>query len=346
METVKPVVATLRGKRLCPPPIWLMRQAGRYLPEYRELRNRVPSFLELCYSPREASVVTLQPIERFGLDAAILFSDILVVPHALGQDVDFEDGKGPQLAPVRDSSGLAALSINHLQEALSPVYETVERTFQKLPDQTTLIGFAGAPWTVATYMVEGGSSRNYVNLKRWAYNDPMGFQSLIDLLVEATTLHLQSQIRAGAEAVQLFDTWAGILPKSQFDRYSAAPVREIARRVKLSHPEVPVIAFLRCNSTHLEDLASDPLIDAIGIDTAVDPRWAAQNLQDSSTVQGNLDPVLLLCGGTALSREARRIVEVLSEGPHVFNLGHGILPQTPVDHVKQLIAAVRGERGQ
>ena len=338
----KPLIAALNGNRVGPPPIWLMRQAGRYLPEYRALREVAGGFLNLCYDPEKAAEVTLQPLRRFGFDAAILFSDILVIPHALGQKVTFEAGEGPRLDPIRDGSALAALSMKNLHQSLGPIYETVERVAADLPAGAALIGFAGAPWTVATYMVEGSSSRDYPNAKAWALGNPDGFQVLVDLLVDATTEYLLHQVKAGAEALQIFDTWAGVLPKYAFDRFCAAPVREIARRVKAAYPDIPIIAFPRGAALYLPEFAAAPEIDAIGIDYAVDPIWAAREIQPHATVQGNFDPILLLAGGDQLERRAVEIVEALAGGPHIFNLGHGILPQTPLEHVERLIKAVRG----
>ena len=338
----KPLIAALSGERVDPPPVWLMRQAGRYLPEYRALRAEAGGFLALCYDPEKAAEVTLQPLRRFGFDAAILFSDILVVPHALGQEVAFEAGEGPKLDPIRDEAALAALRPEDLHGKLAPVYETVERVAAGLPEGAALIGFAGAPWTVATYMVEGGGSRDYPNAKAWALGRPDSFQKLVDMLVEATAAYLIRQVECGAEAVQIFDTWAGVLPKPAFDRFSAAPIREIARRVKAAHPSVPVIAFPRGAALYLPELARAPEIDAVGIDYATDPEWAAREIQPHAAVQGNLDPILLLAGGPELEKGARAILRALSKGPHVFNLGHGILPQTPVEHVEALLRAVRG----
>ena len=337
MDVRKPIIAAYLGQRIDPPPVWLMRQAGRYLPEYLQIRKQVPEFLDLCFDPLKAAQVTLQPIERFGFDAAILFSDILVVPYVLGQKIEFEEG--PRLSPLRDATALAALSFD--RDRLSPIYETIDRVRERLPSDVALIGFAGAPWTVATYMVEGGGSRDYVNVKRWALGDPSGFQSLIDLLVDVTADYLKDQIAAGVEAVQLFDTWAGVLPKPAFDRFCAVPVLEIARRVKSEYPGTPVIAFLRGSVMNLPGLASAPEIDAIGIDHAVDAAWAADAIQLRAAVQGNLDPVLLLAGGPELASGAREIIASLSKGAHIFNLGHGILPQTPIEHVQVLVDLVR-----
>lgn len=338
----KPLIAALQGTRIDPPPVWLMRQAGRYLPEYRAVREQAGGFLNLCYDPEKASEVTLQPLKRFGFDAAILFSDILVIPQALGQKVAFEAGEGPKLDPIRDAAGLASLNAENIHDTLSPIYETVSRVAADLPDGAALIGFAGAPWTVATYMVEGSGSRDYPNAKGWALGDPDGFEVLIDLLIEATSAYLLRQISAGAEAIQLFDTWAGVLPKQAFDRFSAGPILAIAKRLKAAHPDIPVIAFPRGAALYLEELAKAPEIDAIGIDYATDPVWAAKTLQPHVCVQGNFDPILLLAGGPELEKVARHIVESLSGGPHVFNLGHGILPPTPIEHVERLLQAVRG----
>jgi len=338
----KPFLAALKGERIDPPPIWLMRQAGRYLPEYREVREQTGGFLNLCYDPEKAAEVTLQPLRRFGFDAAILFSDILVIPHALGQDVRFEAGEGPRLEPIRDAGGLSGLSMAGINDRLDPIYSTVERVAATLPDGAALIGFAGAPWTVATYMVEGSGSRDYPNAKGWALGDPDGFQVLIDLLVEATSTYLICQVEAGAEALQLFDTWAGVLPKCAFERFSAAPIIEIAKRVKAVQPEIPIIAFPRGAAIYLPELARAPEIDGIGIDYATDPDWAAREIQPHAAVQGNFDPILLMAGGEELERQAKGIIKALSGGPHIFNLGHGILPQTPVVHVERLLKAVRG----
>ena len=341
--TQKPLLVALSNRRIDPPPIWLMRQAGRYLPEYRSLRAGAGSFLDLCLDPAKAAVVTLQPISRFGFDAAILFSDILVVPHALGQKVDFETGTGPTTVPVRNGSDLAKLTTERVHDLLCPVYETVERAAHGMPDNVALIGFAGAPWTVATYMVEGGTSRDHAATMAWALGAPEDFQHLIDMLVEVTAEFLIRQVAAGAEVLQIFDSWAGALPAHAFARYSLAPIREIAARVKLACPQVPVIAFPRGVPLQLAGFASAGEIDAVSIDHATDPRWVAEQIQPSIPVQGNLDPALLLTGGAEMIRVAREIVETFSGGAHVFNLGHGVLPATPVEHVRDLVRTVRGE---
>ncbi len=318
-----------------------MRQAGRYLPEYQKIRRSVPSFLELCLDPAKATEVTLQPIRRFGLDAAILFSDILVVPYALGQPVDFESGTGPRLSPVRSAEDVGMLGKTGMGARLSPVYETVERISAALPDETCLIGFAGAPWTVAAYMVEGGTSRDFMNCKRWALGEPESFSTLIELLVDATVDHLLAQIQAGAEAVQLFDTWASALPPNAFQRFSVSPLREIAKRVKENHPDVPVIAFLRGVPLALPHIASCPEIDVVSIDQMTDPAWAAGAVQPHAVTQGNLDPVMLLVGGNAMIENTQQIMTALSGGAHIFNLGHGVLPGTPPENVAALVKTVR-----
>ncbi|HET8729296.1 MAG TPA: uroporphyrinogen decarboxylase [Alphaproteobacteria bacterium] len=336
----KPFLRALKGETLPRPPFWLMRQAGRYLPEYRELRARAGSFLDLCYAPEMAAEVTLQPLRRYGMDAAILFSDILVVPHALGQDLAYVEGEGPKLAPVRTSADLNRLSDARLHDVLAPVYETVRRVRADLPDQAALIGFAGAPWTVATYMVEGGGSKDFGEVKRFAHGDPAGFRALVDLLVEATSAYLCRQVEAGAEALQLFDTWAGVLPEEGFRSLVVAPTRAIVERVRARHPETPIIGFPRGAGVLYEAYAAETGVDAIGLDTAV-PMAYARTLQSKLPVQGNLDPSLLLVGGDALRRAARDRLAALGQGPYVFNLGHGVMQATPPEHVAALAETIR-----
>lgn len=319
-----------------------MRQAGRYLPEYREIRKRVPSFLDLCFTPEVAIEVTLQPVRRFALDAAILFSDILVIPHALGQNVDFVEGTGPVLEPVRSLDDVRRLSISAIHERLAPVYETVRGVADELPAEAALIGFAGAPWTVATYMVEGGSSRNFVDVKRWAYGAPEEFGELVDLLVDATAEYLIAQVQAGAEVVQLFDTWAGALHEDALRRWCLAPTIELARRIKSATPDVRVIAFPRGAGTHYAHYARAPEIDAVGLDQSVERAWARDELGPHAAIQGNLDPIALLAGGDQLRRQAEAILESFAGGAFVFNLGHGILPETPPDNVGRLVDIVHG----
>ncbi len=346
-DPTKPFLSALAGRPCERPVFWLMRQAGRYLPEYREARAKAGSFLDLCYNPELATEVTLQPIRRYGMDAAILFSDILVVPHALGQPLAYLEGEGPKLDPIRDAGGLSRLSPERLHETLAPVYETVSRLAAALPAETALIGFAGSPWTVACYMVEGGGSKDFAHVRQWAYADPEGFQRLLDLLVEVTGEYLSSQIAAGAEAVQLFDSWAGALPSALFQRCVVEPTRRIVATLKARHPTIPIIGFPRGAGLLYEGYAEDAGVDAIGLDTTVPPVWAAQRLQTRLPVQGNLDPVLLVVGGEPMRKAAHEILEAFSGRPFVFNLGHGVLQTTPPEHVAELARLLRAwpERG-
>jgi uroporphyrinogen decarboxylase len=344
VEGTKPLLRALAGERLERPPVWLMRQAGRYLPEYRAIREETRDFLELCLSPELATEVTLQPVRRFPLDAAILFSDILVLPYALGQDVAFREGEGPVLEPVRSAADVAKLRLDHVDERLAPVCETVRSVRARLPDETALIGFAGAPWTVATYMVEGGTSRDFGSVKGWAFRQPDEFERLIELLVKATANFLVRQAEAGAEALQIFDTWAGALPESGVRRWVMDPVRSIVERIKAAHPKVPVIGFPRGIGVLYADYAPETGVDAVSLDSSVPVGWAAETLQPLCPVQGNLDPHVLAAGGVALRAEAERILDALGHGPFVFNLGHGVLPETPPDHVAELVRMVRSWR--
>jgi len=327
------------------PPVWLMRQAGRYLPEYRALRAKADGFLDLCYTPDYAVEVTLQPIRRYGFDAAILFSDILVLPHALGQKVWFEEGVGPRLDALGDAAGLARLTREGLHDTLAPVYETLRRLSRELPAETTLIGFAGAPWTVASYMLEGGSSKDFAAGKRWAYATPDAMQRLIDLLVAATGDYLIAQIDAGAEAVQIFDSWAGVWPEAHLRRWCLEPMKALVGRVKAERPEVPVIVFPRGAGLLYETYAAECGADALGLDTTVPLAWARDVLQPKACLQGNLDPLLLVAGGPSLHEGVEEILNTLGRGPFVFNLGHGIVPQTPPEHVSELLAQIRAWRG-
>jgi uroporphyrinogen decarboxylase len=333
--------AVLGGETVKPPPIWLMRQAGRYLPEYRAARTRAGSFLDLCFDPDLATEVTLQPIRRYGLDAAILFSDILVVPYALGQDVRFEEGRGPRLTPLESPADLDRLTAEDLETRLAPVYETLRLVRRALPDETALIGFAGAPWTLATYMLEGGSSSDFAAAKGCLYRDPAYFERLVDLLVDATARHLIAQVEAGAEVLQIFDSWAGILSDDLLRRWSLAPLKEIVARVKAVEPEVPVILFPRGAGLLYHDFACESGAEALSLDTTVPLDWARRELQPRVALQGNLDPQLLLAGGPALTQGCRRILETLGDGPFVFNLGHGVVPATPPEHVAQVVEFVR-----
>jgi len=332
----KPLLRALAGEALSPPPWWLMRQAGRYLPEYRVVRARAHDFVELCLTPALAAELTLQPIRRYGMDGAILFSDILMVPYALGQKLAFREGEGPVLERIEGSAGVASLEPGRIASSIDPVFETVRRVKGMLDHRTTLIGFAGAPWTVATYMVEGGGSRDFRRVKSWAYRDPQGFDALIDLLAEATVEYLTGQVEAGVEVVQLFDTWAGILPEPAFVRWVIEPTRRIAAALKLRFANYPVIGFPRGAGILHERYLRDTGVDGIGIDTAVPLGYAHQTLQPYGTVQGNLDPVLLIAGGAALEEAVRGLRQMLGRGPYIFNLGHGVLPETPPENVQAL----------
>ena len=338
----KRLLKALRREPVDQVPVWLMRQAGRYLPEYRKVRAEAGSFLDLCYTPDFAEEVTLQPIRRYGFDASILFSDILVVPDALGQPVAFKEGEGPVLEPIRNSGELAKLkSVEGLRDRLAPVYETVRRLRRSLPAETTLIGFAGAPWTVATYMVGGRGSPDQAAAKAWAYAAPDEFQKLIDLLVAATIEHLSAQIGAGAEVVQIFDTWAGSLPELSFRRFAMTPMAEIRTALKQRYPAVPVIGFPRGAGPMTAAYLDATGIDGLSLDTAMSPGWARDRLQGTTCLQGNLDPLLLVAGGSEMQRQVRHILDTLGHGPFIFNLGHGIVPQTPPDHVAELVELVR-----
>ena len=342
MAHQKRLLRALSGETLTPPPVWLMRQAGRYLPEYRATRGSLSGFLELCYTPDAAVEVTLQPLRRYGFDAAILFSDILVVPDALGQPVSFVEGEGPQLAPITDAAGLDKLSLDGLHGHLAPVYEVVRRLSREIPDGTALIGFCGAPWTVATYMVEGHGSKDYATAKRMAYGNPALFERLIELVTEASCRYLLAQIDAGAEAIQIFDSWAGVLPEDQFRRWVIAPTRRIVETIKAQRPGVPVIGFPRGAGALYEPFVAETGVDAVSLDSSIPLDWAARVLQPNCTVQGNLDPIMLVVGGTALDQAVDRILNTLAKGPFVFNLGHGIVPQTPPENVARLVERLRG----
>ena len=338
----KPLLDTLNGKQLAAPALWLMRQAGRYLPEYRKLRAEADTFLDLCFTPDLAVEVTLQPLRRFGFDGAILFSDILVVPHALGQKVWFEEGSGPRLEALNGPSDLGKLSPDALHAALAPVYETLRRLRTALTPKTTLIGFAGAPWTVASYMIEGGSTRDFARTKAWAYGDSESFQRLITLLVDATVDYLSAQVEAGAEALQIFDSWAGILPADALRRWSLAPIKEIISRVRSRHPAVPIIVFPRGSGISYQAFAQEAEAQALSLDTSVPVDWACSALPRDIVLQGNLDPIYLIVGGSALRRATLDLLAAMQNRRFIFNLGHGILPTTPPEHVAELVEIVRG----
>lgn len=340
IQTPKPLLETLKGKRADQLPMWLMRQAGRYLPEYRALRAEKGGFLELVHDSAAAAEVTLQPIRRFGFDGAILFSDILVVPHALGQDLWFEAGEGPRLAPKLVDATLDALT--KAPERLFPVIETVRQVKAMLPATTTFLGFAGSPWTVATYMVAGQGSREQAETRRFAYRDPAAFQRIIDAIADLTIDYLSDQIAAGVDAVQLFDSWSGSLSPAQFDQWVIAPTAKIISAVKARHPHAMVIGFPKGAGGKLPAYARQVGADAIGLDETVDPNWAHQNLPKDLPVQGNLDPLALIAGGAVLDDAVTRIIDAFADRPHVFNLGHGILPDTPIAHVEALVARIRG----
>lgn len=343
-STESRLLQALSGQTITPPPLWLMRQAGRYLPEYRKVRSQLGSFLDLCLNPELAAEVTLQPLRRFDLDAAIVFSDILVVPYALGQKVEFVEGEGPRLEPVRSEQDLVRLDPGAATARLAPVYETVERVRAALPAGVPLIGFCGAPWTVATYMVEGSGSKEQAAARLWAYRDPASFQKLMNLLVETSVGYLLGQVEAGARALQIFDSWAGGLPEDEFTRWCIHPTRAIVAQVKASAPDVPVIGFPRGCGVLAATYARETGIDAISCDTSMPLSFMRESLQSHLPVQGNLDPLLLVAGGDQLDRRVDEILEVLGGGPFVFNLGHGIVPETPPEHVARLVERVKQAR--
>ncbi len=340
----KRLLRVLQGEPLEIPPVWLMRQAGRYLPEYRALRAQAGSFLDLCFTPELAEEVTLQPIRRFGFDGAILFADILLVPHALGQSLTFVEGEGPRLEPVvAEREALGRLRpAEEIDGTLAPVYETVRRLSRSLAGDVTLIGFAGAPWTVASYMVAGRGTPDQAPARVWMHRDREAFGRLVDLLTEATVRYLDGQIAAGAEAVMLFDSWAGSLPAGMFERFVIEPARRIVARLATRWPQVPVIGFPRGAGAMYPVFAESVAPAAVGLDTAVPLAWARQAMGSRVALQGNLDPALLVAGGTELAETARRIVAEMQGVPHVFNLGHGITPETDPGHVEALLRAVRG----
>lgn len=317
-----------------------MRQAGRYLSEYRAVRAEAGSFLDLCYNPELAAEVTLQPIRRFGFDAAILFSDILVIPHALGQKLWFVEGEGPRLAPVLAEAGLEELT--PAPERLEPVLETVRKVKAALPPEVTFIGFAGSPWTIATYMVEGRGSRDQATTRKMAYGEPERFGKLIDAITEQTISYLLGQIEAGVEVVQLFDSWAGTLSPDQFRQWVIAPTKRIVEAIRKQHPGFPIIGFPKGAGSKLIEYAEKTSVSAVGLDETVDPAWANAALPKGLPVQGNLDPLALRAGGETLDKALDAILQALDGRPHIFNLGHGILPDVPVAHVERLLARLRG----
>ncbi|QZD90816.1 uroporphyrinogen decarboxylase [Qipengyuania aurantiaca] len=334
---------TLNGTRHSQVPLWLMRQAGRYLPEYRELRASKGGFLAMAYDSEAACEITLQPIDRFGFDGAILFSDILIVPHALGQNLEFLAGEGPRLSPKLVDSSLDALTRD--PSRYEPIYQTVRLCRKRLPEGVTMLGFAGSPWTVATYMVAGEGSRDQHEARALAYRDPGALQAIIDTIAEQTITYLSGQIEAGAEAVQLFDSWAGSLAPDEFERWVIAPNARIVAALAEMHPHTPVIGFPKGAGEKLPAYARETGVKAVGVDETLDPAWVARELPAGMAVQGNLDPLLLLAGSDQLEKRVHTILEAFADRPHVFNLGHGIDRRTPIAHVERLIAAVRGWQG-
>lgn len=338
----KTLLRALSGETLPTPPVWLMRQAGRYLPEYRATRAQAGDFLSLCYTPDLAAEVTLQPIRRYGFDAAILFADILLIPDALGADLWFVTGEGPRLSTITGPNGLKPLKgKDDIHDHLAPVYETVKILSQELPSETTLIGFAGAPWTVATYMIAGRGTPDQAPAHKLRQEDPATFDALINLLTDATIEYLSKQVEAGAEVVKIFDSWAGSLKGEAFDRYALEPAKKITQEMKQRFPGLPVIAFPREAGDKYIGFAKAVGADCLALDTSVDATWAAQHLQKDGCVQGNLDPKLMITGGDALRQEARRIVDALKNGPHIFNLGHGITPEADPENVHVLLEEIR-----
>lgn len=332
----------LKGVKQDRPPVWMMRQAGRYLPEYRELRQKAGSFLGLCLNPEFAVEVTLQPIRRFGFDAAIIFSDILIVPYALGQTLTFVEGEGPKLSPVLGEQSFSILSSRIDPKIVAPVYETVRRSRAALPPNVALLGFCGAPWTVATYMIAGGGSPDQAAARLFAYRNPEQFSRLIGCLVEASVDYLSGQLAAGADAVQIFDTWAGVLPAGEFERWCVAPTAEIVAGVRARFPDARIIGFPRGAGTNLVRYIDGVCVDAVGLDWMVDLAFARDQVQRRRPVQGNLDPLVLRAGGAALDRSVEAILSAFAGGPFIFNLGHGILPDTPIENVERMLRRVRG----
>jgi uroporphyrinogen decarboxylase len=326
-------------------PVWLMRQAGRYLPEYRQVRAKAGSFLDLCFTPQLAAEVTLQPIRRFGFDAAILFCDILVVPHALGQQLTFEPSEGPRLSPaITSAEAVRNLATGLDMDLLAPVFETIARVKAELPRHVALLGFCGAPWTVATYMVAGAGTQDQAPARFFAYRDPPGFNALIDALTAASIDYLAAQFHAGVDAVQLFDTWAGVLGPQEFDRWCTQPAAKIVAGVRQRVPGARMIGFPRGAGTSLVSYTQSVPFDAIGLDWMINRKFAHDEIQSRIPVQGNVDPMALLAGGPALDREVDAVLASFSERPFIFNLGHGILPETPIDHVERMLARVRNSR--
>jgi uroporphyrinogen decarboxylase len=335
-------LTVLDGKRSAVPPVWMMRQAGRYLPEYRELREQAGSFMKLCFTPELAAEITLQPIRRFQFDAAILFSDILVIPHALGQTVRFEAGEGPRLDPIANEKAIDALPKLVDQSILAPIYQTVRQVRPQLDARTAFIGFCGAPWTVATYMIAGQGTSDQAPARIFAYEQPKAFARLVDRLVENSVDYLEKQFEAGVDAVQLFDTWAGVLPPDQFARWCIEPAARIVNELRRKVPNARVIGFPRGAGHLLGDYVDRVPVNAVSIDWTADRKFIRERVQSRVAVQGNLDPLALLAGGDALDRAVDAIMADFKDGRFIFNLGHGILPPTPIAHVERMLKRVRG----
>ena len=340
--TAKKLLDVLAGNAHDIPPVWLMRQAGRYLPEYKATRAEAGSFLDLCYTPELAEEVTLQPIRRYGFDAAILFADILLVPQAMGMNLWFEEGEGPMMAWPQDNPDVANLKpVDEIDETLGPVYETVKRLSQSLPSETTLIGFAGAPWTVATYMVAGRGTKDQAPARRMMFSEPDQFSQLIDRITDATIHYLRKQVENGAEVVKIFDSWASTLTPAAFQKYAVAPAARIVKELRETHPDLPVIGFPRGAGVMYPDFVQSVPCNAVALDAQIPMTWARQAMPET-VLQGNLDPMYMVAGGAALKNEAKRIVEEMQGHPHIFNLGHGITPDADPANVDLLLKAIRG----
>ena len=337
--TSKKLLQTIQGEVLANPPMWLMRQAGRYLPEYKKVRETTSSFLEFCYNPDKATEVTLQPIERFGFDASIIFSDILVIPDAMGMDVSFVKGEGPKLKVLNPEDGISSLSFD--KSFLNPVYEAIRKTRAALPNETTLIGFAGAPWTLATYMLEGKSSKEHQISRQVMIEHPEFFTSLMALLIDAVAEHLIAQVEAGVEVLQIFDSWAGSLTEEEFEAWSIAPAKAIIQKVKARFPHIPIIGFPRKAGRLYPLYANETGIDVLGFDYSISPFWIRDHV--NIPVQGNLDPLLLALDKERALSKTRELLECFKNKPYIFNLGHGILPFTPIAHVEALVSTVKGK---
>ncbi|MGF1453986.1 MAG: uroporphyrinogen decarboxylase [Alphaproteobacteria bacterium] len=337
----KRLLKVLKGEAVDRPPVWFMRQAGRYLPEYRETRAKAGSFLNLCYDPELATEVTHQPLRRYDFDAAILFADILLVPHALGQHLEFVEGEGPKLDPIETAEQLAALKPDRIHDHLDPVYETVRRLASTLPPHVTLIGFAGAPWTVASYMVGGKGSIGLDGVRRWIYGNRGLFDSLMDMLVDVTAAYLSAQVKAGAQVLQVFDSWAGGLPPEGFEDWCVRPMHKLVTRLKETHPDVPIIGFPRASGALYEHFVKAVPVDGVSLDTGVPLDYARDVLKPHTVVQGNLDPMVLVAGGEALDTHVRARLDALGPDRYIFNLGHGIVPQTPPEHVARVLSVLQ-----